>query len=132
MLKDKASEYYRNGYSCSESVVMSAIDAGLCGKELLACATPFSGGMMSGCLCGAVAGAQLVIGYNTGRDNTKGNEVIARQLAASAVQEFKNRNKVTCCKALTAGLEGIQRKEHCVKMVEDGADILESLLKAKV
>lgn len=132
MLKDKASEYYRQGYSCSESVVMSAIDAGLCGKELLACATPFSGGMMSGCLCGAVAGAQLVIGYNTGRDNVKGNEVIARKLAASVVDEFKKRNKVTCCKVLTMGLEGQLRKEHCVKMVEDGADILENLLTVKV
>lgn len=132
MLKEKAGQYYKQGYSCSESVVMAAIDAGLCGKELLACATPFSGGMMSGCLCGAVAGAQLVIGYNTGRDNAKGNVVIARQLAASAVEEFKNRNKVTCCKALTAGLEGAQRKEHCVKMVEDGAEILETLLNVKV
>ena len=63
MLKDKAAQYYKQGYSCSESVVMAAIDEGLCDKSLLACATPFSGGMSSGCLCGAVAGAQLVIGY---------------------------------------------------------------------
>lgn len=132
MLNEKAGQYYKQGYSCSESVVMAAIDAGLCGKELLACATPFSAGMSSGCLCGAVAGAQLVIGYNTGRENIKGNEVTARKLAASAVEEFKNRNKVTCCKALTAGLEGAQRKEHCVKMVEDGAEILETLLKVMV
>ena len=103
---------------------MAAIDEGLCDKSF-ACATPFSGGMSSGCLCGAVAGAQLVIGYNTGRENVNGNEVTARKLAASVVEEFKNRNKFTCCKALTAGYEGPQRKEHCVKMVEDGAEILE-------
>lgn len=132
MLKEKAAEYYRNGYSCSESVVMSAIDAGLCGKELLACATPFSGGMMSGCLCGAVAGAQLVIGYNTGRENIKGSQVIARQLAASVIDEFKKRNKASCCRALTAGLQGAERKQHCVKMVGDGAELLETLLQVKV
>lgn len=132
MLKDKAAQYYKQGYSCSESIVMAAIDEGLCDKSLLACATPFSGGMSSGCLCGAVAGAQLVIGYNTGRENVNGNEVTARKLAASVVEEFKNRNKFTCCKALTAGYEGPQRKEHCVKMVEDGAEILESLMAAKV
>ncbi len=132
MLKEKAVQYYKQGYSCSESVVMSAIDEGLCDKALLACATPFSGGMMSGCVCGAVAGAQLVIGYNTGRENIKGNEVIARKLSASVVEEFKSRNKVTCCKVLTAGLEGMQRKEHCCKMVADGAEILENLIGLKV
>lgn len=132
MLKEKAVQYYKQGYSCSESVVMSAIDEGLCDKALLACATPFCGGMMSGCVCGAVAGAQLVIGYNTGRENIKGNEVIARKLSASVVEEFKSRNKVTCCKVLTAGLEGMQRKEHCCKMVADGAEILENLIGLKV
>ena len=60
-MKEKAIENYKNGYSCSESVVKAAIDSRLCDESLLACATPFSAGMSSGCLCGAVAGAQLVL-----------------------------------------------------------------------
>ena len=39
------------GYSCSESIVMEAIEKGLVPKELLPVATSFSGGMGSGCLC---------------------------------------------------------------------------------
>lgn len=132
-MKEKAVDYYINkGYSCCESVVMAACDEGLCDKSLLPCATAFSGGMGSGCLCGAVAGAQLVIGHNFGRENSKGNTVIAREKAKAAVEEFKNRNRVTCCKALTARLEGSARKQHCCKMVSDCAEIIEELVKVKV
>jgi len=131
-MKEKAVEYYKNGYSCSESIIMAAIDEGLCDKLLLSCATSFSAGMSSGCICGAVAGAQMVIGCNFGRDNVSGNTVCAREKAKLLVDEFKNRNKVTCCRVLTAGLEGAARKEHCCKMVGDAAEILENLVKVKV
>ena len=131
-MKEKAVEYYLNkGYSCSESVVQAAIDEGLCDESLLSCATSFSGGMSSGCVCGAVAGAQLVLGYNFGRGNSKGNEVLARAKAKEFVEEFRSRNKVTCCRVLTAGLEGRQRKQHCSKMVSDAAEILEQLTRVK-
>lgn len=131
-MKEKAVEYYLNkGYSCSESVVQAAIDEGLCDESLLSCATSFSGGMSSGCVCGAVAGAQLVLGYNFGRGNSKGNEVLARAKAKEFVEEFRSRNKVTCCRVLTAGLEGSQRKQHCSKMVSDVAEILEQLTRVK-
>ena len=131
-MKEKAKNYFMNGYSCSESIVKVAIEEGFCDETILPCATTFSGGMSSGCLCGAVAGAQLVLGYNFGRENSKGNEVTARIKAKELVEEFKKRNKVTCCKALTAGLEGAQRKEHCCKMVADVAEILEELVKVKI
>lgn len=131
-MKEKAIEYYlTKGYSCSESVVMSAIDAGLCDKSLLSCATSFSGGMLSGCLCGAIAGAQMVIGYNYGRENSKGNEVLAKAKAKEFIDEFKKRNKATCCRVLSAGLEGIERKQHCSKLVVDAVEILEQLVKVK-
>ena len=46
----KAAEYFNNGYSCSESIIMEAIEKGLVPEELLSVATSFSGGMGSGCL----------------------------------------------------------------------------------
>ena len=49
-----AVDYYKSGYSCSESIVKEAIDLGLCDESLLPVATSFSGGIGSGCLCGAV------------------------------------------------------------------------------
>ena len=49
-----ALEYYKLGYSCSESIVKEAIDLGICDESILPIATSFSGGIGSGCLCGAV------------------------------------------------------------------------------
>jgi len=131
-MKEDVIKYFMNGYSCSESIVKYAIDKGLCPENLLSCATSFSGGMSSGCVCGAVAGAQMVLGYIYGRDNIFSNELCAREKAKELVEKFKERNKVTCCKILTAGLEGMQRKEHCCKMVSDCAEILEELARVKV
>lgn len=67
----KAAEYFNNGYSCSESIIMEAIEKGLIPEELLSVATSFSGGMGSGCLCGAIAGSQMVLGYVLGRSNAR-------------------------------------------------------------
>lgn len=124
----KAVEYFMNGYSCSESIVQNAIDKGLCSSELLPCATTFCGGMSSGCVCGALAAAQMVAGYNFGMNNSKGNPVIARAKSKEICDEFKARNKFTCCKILSKGLEGIERKKHCSKMVSDAEEILENIV----
>lgn len=133
-MKNKAVNYYKSGFSCSESVVQSAIDIGLCDKNLLAVATVFSGGMSSGCVCGAVAGAQLVLGANFGKANQMGNEESARVKAKEFVDEFKKAHKATCCKALTAGLEfgSPERKQNCTKLVEECAQILECMVGSKV
>lgn len=131
-MKEKAVYYFNNGYSCSESIIKSAIDTGLCSKEILPCATSFSAGMSSGCLCGVIAGSQMVIGYNCGRGNTKNSDVTARQKAAEFIEKFKEKNKFTCCRILSKDVEPQNKKAHCSKFVADGAEILESILKVKV
>lgn len=132
MLKDKATEYYKSGFSCAESIIKASVDEGLCPSELLPCATTFSAGMSSGCLCGAVGASQIVIGYNFGRGNKFNNPVTAREKSAKLVEEFKVKNKVTCCRVLSSGLEGTTKKEHCTKLVANAAEILEELVGAKV
>lgn len=133
-MKDKAVEYYKQGYSCSESVVQAAIDAGLCDKSLLPVATSFSGGMSSGCLCGAVAGAQMIIGANFGKQNSHKNDETARVKAKEFIDEFKTKRRATCCKVLTSGLEfgSPERKENCASLVQECAKILEDITKVKV
>lgn len=132
-MKEKAIEYYMNGgYSCSESIIKAAIDEGLCDKSLLAAATAFSGGMSSGCVCGAVAAAQIISGMHFGRENQYGNENTAREKAAFIVEEFKKNHKVTCCRVLSKGLEGMARKQNCSKYVAEVCDILQKLLEVKV
>ena len=126
----KAREYFNNGYSCSESIIMELADKGVVPRELLSLATPFSGGIGSGCLCGAIGGAQLVIGYLFGRENNQGNDNIARALAKEFMDEFKKKHRVTCCRILTSGLDmaSPERKAHCTNMVEDCSKILNHII----
>ena len=132
-MKEKAVDFYVNkGYSCAESVIKAASEEGLSPRELLSCATAFSGGMASGCVCGAVAAAQIISGLHFGRENQYGNENTAREKAAFIVEEFKKNHKVTCCRVLSKGLEGLARKQNCSKYVADACDILQKLLEVKV
>lgn len=130
-MKDIAVNYFKSGYSCSESVVQAAIDKGYAPKELLSAATPFSGGMGVRCLCGAVAGAMLVIGSICGKNEDR-DGMMARAMAKQYNEKFSQKYKVNCCKVLSAGFSDFhspERKLHCCSMVEDSCIILEELLK---
>ncbi len=130
----KAAEYFNSGYSCSESIIKEAIDKGIVPEEFLPVASAFSGGMGSGCLCGAVAASQIIIGWLYGKDNKSGNEVNARVLAKQFLDKFKENHKAACCRVLTAGMNmaSPERKAHCTNMVNDCSKILEDFIKVKV
>jgi len=125
-LAELALENFANGFSCSESVIKAAVEPGFCDESLISVSTSFSGGMSSGCLCGAIAGAQMVIGARHGRDKTN----LARQKAAELVQGFQKKHKATCCRILTKGFKmgSPERKENCKAMVQTAAEILEEII----
>lgn len=126
----KAVDYFLNGNSCSESIVLGAADKGWIDDDILALATPFSGGLSSGCLCGAVSGSMLVIGYLYGKKNKFNNPVIARELAKKFMKSFKDVHKATCCRVLSRGTEPgtPERKQHCTNFVEYAFKTLEIVL----
>ena len=130
----KAVEYFNSGFSCSESIIKEAVEKGIVPEELLPVATSFCAGIGVGCLCGAVAASQIVIGWIYGRDNKFGNEVKAKALAKQFMEEFKKNHKATCCRALTNGLDmgSPERKAHCSNTVNDCSKILEEMIKVKV
>ena len=124
---DLAPNYFKEGYSCSESIAKAAVELGLADDSFVSIATSFSGGMSSRCLCGAVAGSQMVLGllHGKNKDNT------ARNLAKEFYERFTSIHKVACCKVLSAGFKDFhspERKNHCTNMVADCAKILDSML----
>ncbi|MCD7780490.1 MAG: C-GCAxxG-C-C family protein [Candidatus Gastranaerophilales bacterium] len=130
-MKEIAVKYFLSGYSCSESVVQAAIDKGYIKEDILAIATPFSGGMGIKCLCGAVAGAQIVIGSLFGKNKDK-DGMTARKLAKEFNEKFSQKYKVNCCKILSAGFadfHSLERRQHCSNLVKDSSEILETILK---
>lgn len=128
----RAEDYYKDGFSCSESIVKEGIDRGFCRPDVLPVATAFSSGLSSGCLCGAIAGTQIVIGALYGRSNAKENVQIAKDKAKEFVGEFKDKYKFTCCRTLCKGLEGEARKAHCMEMVKFCSHELDKLVEVKV
>ena len=128
-----AKDYYNCGLSCSESVVKAAYDSGIFKSndinEVHKIASMFSGGMSSGCLCGAVAAGQIVLGCIFGRD-TLGNAHENRVIASEFIKQFKEKRKATCCKVLTAAYANnlAERRQNCSNIVEDSAQILENLV----
>ncbi len=122
-----APQFFKEGYSCSESIAKAAVELGLADESFVSIATSFSGGMSSRCLCGAVAGSQMVLGLLHGKN--KDNS--ARALAKEFYENFTKTHKVTCCKVLSAGFKDFhspERKNHCVNLVEECGMILDSML----
>ncbi len=126
----KAVEYFMQGNSCSESVILEACDKGYCSRDLLSVATSFSGGIGSGCLCGAVSASLMVIGNLFGKENSNNNPVIARKLAQEFMTKFKESHKATCCRVLSRGFEmgSPERKKHCCNFVEFCSNLLENVI----
>ena len=124
--KSLAPVYFSQGYSCSEAVAKAAIDLGLADESFVSIATSFSGGMSSRCLCGAVAGSQMVIGllFGKNKDNT------ARAKAKEFYEKFTSTHKVACCKVLSKDFEfhSPERKAHCTNLVEECGAILDEML----
>lgn len=125
-----AVDYYKSGYSCSESIVKEAIDLGLCDESLLPVATSFSGGIGSGCLCGAVSGSEMVIGLIFGKNNKFGNEPIAREKAKGFIAKFKEKYPATCCRVLSRGFEfhSQERKQNCMQIVSFCSELLKEAI----
>lgn len=130
----KAVEYFMQGNSCSESVILEACDKGYCSRDLLSVATSFSGGIGSGCLCGAVSASLMVIGNLFGKENSNNNPVIARKLAQEFMTKFKEVHKATCCRVLSRGFEmgSPERKKHCCNFVEFCSNLLESVVEKEM
>ena len=92
-MKELAVKYFMEGYSCSEAMVQAAADKGYISQEALSIATSFSGGMGVRCLCGAVAGSQMVIGSMYGK-NAERDGKKARALAKEFNETFAQKYKV--------------------------------------
>ena len=85
--------------------------------------------MSSGCLCGAISGAQIVIGYLYGKNNKFNNPALAREKAKLLIDKFKEKHNATCCRVLSKNFEfhSPERRKHCENMVETAVTILEEL-----
>lgn len=132
-LKKDAVEVFHNGFTCSESVIYAIrkhfeLDLP---DDVIAMSSGFPWGLGGGgCICGALAGATMCLGYFFGR-RTQGESVEkCFQLTHEFHDYFKETCGGTCCRILTKGKEksSSERKAQCTKFVENTVEKLAEII----
>ena len=128
-IRRDAEESFRKGdYFCSEAIV-SSIKNNFelpMPDEMIAMASGFPIGIgKSKCVCGAVSGGVMCIGYFFGRTTGGDSKVQNTLKLANELQEsFKNNHKVLCCKILTHGMDMAsgEHKAQCISFTGEIAE----------
>lgn len=123
-VRQDAEEYFRRGnFYCSEAIVASVRDniAPEMPDALIAAASGFPVGVgRSKCMCGAVSGGVIALGYVFGRTGpsapTDPKSVKTLGLANELQQAFRDSHRVLCCSVQTKGMDmgSGEHKTQCV------------------
>lgn len=145
---EAAEKYFREGYNCSQAVVLSFSDIlGVDKDSLLRIASSFGGGM--GRLrevCGAFSGAMIVLGLLSGYDTPETGKVKAGHYAN--IQEFaklfeeNNGGSIVCRELLhlkkgsespvpAERTEAFYKTRPCPVIIRNTADLMDAFLKEK-
>ena len=124
-LKKDAVDIFNQGFACSESIIYAIkkhfeLDLS---DDAIAMSSGFPWGLGGGgCICGALAGGTMCLGYFFGR-RTPNDPAIKKcfQLTNELHDFFKQNCGGTCCRILTRGLEknSPERKAQCTQFVGD-------------
>jgi C_GCAxxG_C_C family probable redox protein len=142
-IKKDAEALYRNGdYYCSEAIIATIREhlAPEMPIEAIAMGSGLPVGMGKAmCVCGAVSGAVVVIGYFFGRTKPRDKKVNnAMKLTKELHDYFQAENKVLCCRILTKDmtLGSAKHMEQCIaftgSMAAKTAEIIARELKLEV
>ena len=139
--KETAAEYFRQGYNCSQAVVLAFKDEIGLDEEVLARMSVGLGGGVGRMreVCGAVSGMAIVIGYLKG-DGTPDARNAVYPVAQEACRQFKELNGSIVCRELLAGVpvttggtaeprtEEFYKKRPCAQLVEIAVETVEKVL----
>lgn len=124
-VRGDAEDFFRSGgFYCSEAIVASVrknLEPGM-PEELISAASGFPIGVgRSKCMCGAVSGAVIALGYCFGRSEPSApSDPKSRrclELANKLQESFRNDHKgVLCCSVHTRGMDmaGGEHKAQCI------------------
>lgn len=125
MLQKDTVEIFNSGFACSESIVYAIrkyFELEL-SDDAIAMSSGFPWGLGGGgCICGALAGGTMMLGYFFGR--TKPGDPQNQtcfQLCQELHSYFCETCGASCCRVLTRGMEknSPERKAQCSRIVSD-------------
>jgi C_GCAxxG_C_C family probable redox protein len=114
----KAGELFASGLNCAQAVLQAT--TGIDDPGVMGMAEPFGGGIGgSKCVCGALSGGVMALGLG-GRGKQ----------APKLVEAFKQRQRVTCCVALSKSYRWKSREHlaNCRRITEETAAMVVALL----
>ncbi|ADH85421.1 C-GCAxxG-C-C family protein [Desulfurivibrio alkaliphilus] len=125
--------YSHRNFCCAESVLVTlngAFKIGLAENTAAALGSGFCHGMGgAGCVCGALAGGEMVLGLLLGPRQEGGlaKKVFQKEIAAVMHDRFKERFGATCCRVLLK-----KRKEKqgasCAELTRGATELAAELL----
>lgn len=133
--RNKAGEYFRNGYNCAESIFLAfrdllapELDAGL-----VKMFTGFGGGLgHAGCVCGALTAAEAGIGLFTGRTGNQEDREPGYAAAREFHDRFEERFGGTCCRVLNPHpFDTPEHLKNCIKITGNTGKLLMEYLLQK-
>lgn len=140
---DKAERLFREGYNCSQAVLLAFSDiTGLDDDTAAKLASSFGGGLgRMREVCGAVSGAAMVLGLVKGYSDPKDFE--AKKVHYNLIQDFaarfREKNGSIICRELLTGVkttengtpeartDGYYKKRPCPLLCRDAAEILDGI-----
>jgi len=145
---EKAKDFFKQGYACSQSVALAFADlTTLTEEEILKATIGFGGGFgRLRLVCGAVCGMTMIAGLIFSKDeNTPQNKVDSYAIVRELCEEFSKETGSLICQDLldaakaqaTTGAVPQERtaeyykKRPCDELVYLAADILEKYLQKK-
>lgn len=122
--KDKAQQLHDTGCNCSQAVLCT-----FCGKygvdqaTAMRMAAAFGGGMRKGEVCGAVAGALMVLGLKHGASSPEqaDRKVEANAKTKEFMDAFKNRHGSYLCRELIRAAG----QKVCPQVIGGAAELLD-------
>jgi len=131
---------HEHKFGCSESLLLAfqeVLGEGVLPPSAVAMASAFRGGMGgAGCVCGALAGAEMVMGaffgYYGQADGRQDPEQTkkSRDLFKELHDEFRRANGATCCRSLTKNLSpgSPERNGKCSTLTRSAAFLAGGLI----
>ncbi len=127
--RERAEESYSNGdFYCSEAVIKSVLDAIEVEypEKAIAMASGFPVGIGGAeCVCGALSGGIMALGYLYGRTEGGSPQVEKAMSVSNKLHNlFVKRNRITCCRALTRGMVkgSTEHMKQCVRFTGEVAE----------
>lgn len=133
--RNKAGNYFREGYNCAESVFLAFRELAARDVEagMVRICTGFGGGLgHSGCVCGALAASAMIINLLKGRTDCSMDREIPYELVRQFHDRFEERFGGTCCRVLNPyEYETPENLRNCLKITGNTAKLLMEFLTEK-